>query len=201
MTTSTIFHLIRHGAHDLLGRMVAGRTPRISLNALGRAQAEAVAAALVDHRLRAFIATPLQRTQEMAAPLAARLGQTIRIEDELTDLDFGAWTMVPFAELHRDPRWAAFNRFRSATAIPGGETMSAVQARALRCVLRLRDQFPAGEIAIFSHGDVIRSVLMHFLGMPLDFFHRIEISPGSRSVLVFDGEGVQVSALNLPARP
>jgi hypothetical protein len=37
--------------------------------------------------------------------------------------------------------------------------------------------------------------------MPLDFFHRIEISPGSRSVLVFDGEGVQVSALNLPARP
>ena len=195
----TIFHLVRHGDHDLIGHLVAGRTPGISLNALGRAQAEATAATLEHRPLAAIIATPLERTQETAAPLADRCRLAIRVEEDLVDIDFGEWTMIPFDQLDRDPRWQAFNRFRSGTPIPGGETMVAVQARAVRALLRLWREFPSGEVAIFSHGDVIKSMIMHFLGIALDFVHRIEISPGSRSVLALDEHSAKLLALNLPA--
>ena len=39
----TVFHLVRHAAHDLIGRVLAGRKIDIALNALGRRQAEALA--------------------------------------------------------------------------------------------------------------------------------------------------------------
>lgn len=195
----TIFHLIRHGEHDLIGHAVAGRTPGVSLNARGRAQAEAIAAALGHRPFTAIIATPLERTQETAAPLARRHNIAVRVEPELVDIDFGDWTMVPFDQLRHDPRWRVFNRFRSGMPIPGGETMVGVQTRAVGALLGLRREFPSGEIAIFCHGDVIKSVIMHFLGIALDFVHRIEISPGSRSVLTLDEHSAKLLALNLPA--
>jgi probable phosphoglycerate mutase len=195
----TIFHLIRHGDHDLLGYTIAGQTPGISLNARGRTQAEAIAEALGHRPLAAIVATPLERTQQTAAPLASRQGLSIRIEKELIDIDFGEWTMIPFDQLYQDPRWDAFNRFRSGIPTPGGETMAAVQARAVRALIGLRREFPSGDVAIFSHGDVIRSIIMHFLGLALDFVHRIEISPGSRSVLMLDEQRAKLLALNLPA--
>jgi broad specificity phosphatase PhoE len=195
----TIFHLIRHGEHDVIGHAVAGRTPGIFLNACGRAQAEAIAAALGDRPVAAIIATPLQRTQETAAPLARRRGIPVCIEPALIDIDFGDWTMIPFDRLNLDPRWRTFNRFRSGTSIPGGETMAAVQARSIGALLRLRREFPAGHVAIFCHGDVIKSMIMHFLGIALDFVHCIEISPGSRSTLMLEEESAKLLALNLPA--
>jgi probable phosphoglycerate mutase len=199
MTEPTLIHLIRHGAHDLLGHVLAGIAPGIHLNAEGRRQAQEIAVALAQGRFRAVIATPLERTQETAAALAAQLGLAVRVAPELTDIDFGIWTMVPFDELDRDPRWHEFNRRRSLAAIPGGETMIAVQARAVRAIRRLADEFTGAEIAVFGHSDVIKLIVIYFLGMSLDAIHQIEISPGGRSVLSFDDNGVTLRALNLPS--
>jgi len=51
-------------------------------------------------------------------------------------------------------------------------------------------------VALFSHGDPIKSVLAFYLGIPLDLFTRIEISPGSYSILRLEDWGPQVVALN-----
>ena len=70
----TTFHLIRHGAHDLLGRVLTGRMPGVALNEAGRAQAAGLAAALAGGGIAAVVSSPLQRARETAAPIAARLG-------------------------------------------------------------------------------------------------------------------------------
>ena len=48
-----------------------------------------------------------------------------------------------------------------------------------------------------SHSDVIKAVLAFALGMPLDLLNRLEVSPGSRSVLVLGGDFARVEAVNL----
>jgi probable phosphoglycerate mutase len=194
----TVFHLIRHGDYSLIGTTLAGRTPGHSLSAAGRAQAEAVAAALADRSLAAVVSSPLERARETAAPIAARAGLEVEIEPALNEIDFGHWTGMAFDTLHAIPAWRAFNGFRSATPIPGGETMLEAQVRGVGLVCRLRAAYPDAELALVSHGDVIKAIVAYFLAVPLDLFRRIEIGPASRSVLTLHETDASVNAVNLP---
>jgi probable phosphoglycerate mutase len=87
--------------------------------------------------------------------------------------------------------------FRSTAAVPGGETMLAVQARAVAAVLRLAAAWPEREVVVVSHADVIKAVLAHVLGMPLDLLRRIEVAPGSMSLVALHGDDARVIGMNL----
>lgn len=178
----------------MLGRGFAGREPGHGLNPQGHAEARILANTLGNAPITAIISGPLERVCETAAPLAERLGLTVAVDPAFDEIDFGDWTGATFEALHGTPAWAAWNAFRSTAAIPNGETMHAVQARAITAIQRI----PGGEVAVFTHSDVIKVVLAHFLGMPLDLFPRIEIAPAARSVVkVFDRDA-RVDAINLP---
>jgi probable phosphoglycerate mutase len=194
----TRFLFVRHGAHDLIERgVIAGRQPGVHLNADGRKQAEQIAEALSTLPINAIYCSPLERACETASPWAAKVGLTLQIAEEFNEIDFGAWTNCAFAELEDVPEWKQWNCFRSSAVIPGGESMIAVQARALKKISELRTR--CGVIAVFSHGDVIRAVLAHFLSVPLDLFQRLQIDPGSTSLIEFDTTWVRVPCLNIPA--
>jgi probable phosphoglycerate mutase len=150
-------------------------------------------------RLAAVLSSPQERAWKTAAAIAARAELTVTAEPGLDELDFGAWTGMSFDSLAGDPRWRAFNTFRSAAPIPGGETMLAVQARAVAAVLRLRAAWPDAALALVSHADVLKAILAHFLGMPLELMRRIELAPASRSELVVYEENALVRAVNLAA--
>jgi len=47
-----------------------------------------------------------------------------------------------------------------------------------------------------SHGDVIRAALLYALGMPLDFYNRIEIGQGSISTIQIQSGGIRVLAVS-----
>ena len=116
----TTFLLIRHAAHDLLGRRLAGRMPGVSLNGEGRRQVERLAERLAGASIRAVISGPLERARETAEPLARGLGLPVQISAAVDEIDFGEWTGLPFAELDQDPRWCWFNTFRSGARAPCG---------------------------------------------------------------------------------
>jgi probable phosphoglycerate mutase len=195
----TTFHLIRHGDYGMIGRALAGRAPGHSLSDEGRRQADRIAAALGSRPVAAVASGPLERARETAFPLGARLRLAVRVEPGFDEIDFGDWTGQPFPALHAMAGWHEFNRFRSAFPIPGGETMLAAQARAVAAMRTLIAGVGDAEIAVFSHADVIKAMLAHFLALPLDLLPRIEIDPGSRSELVVYEADVRVRGINLPA--
>lgn len=179
------FLLIRHALCDPVGKAIAGRGPGVHLNPSGRVQAGALATRLAGLPISAIYSSPLERAQETAEPIARRLGLEVESDPRLNEVDFGDWTGRTLAELDETPGWLAFNTHRSTTRIPGGESMSEVLARALEGLNQIRQCHPASStlIAVVSHGDVLRSVLAHFAGIPMDHMQRIEISPASVSVL------------------
>jgi probable phosphoglycerate mutase len=192
----TTLYFIRHGDTPAVGHFIAGRAPGVLLNDRGRAQVEELADRLAAEPIRAIYSSPLERTRETAGPLARRLGLEVRAADELIELDFGEWTGKGFAELDPLPEWRRYNAHRSGTRIPGGELMLEVQARAVAFAQRVCEEWPGAAVALVSHGDVIRAALLHYLGMPLDFYHRIEISPASVSAVALGEYGAQVLSLN-----
>jgi broad specificity phosphatase PhoE len=190
----TTFLLIRHAAHDYLGRAIAGRQPGIHLNEMGRRQAQQLATRLSSLPIDAIYSSPLDRAQETAEPVARRFDLPVRIAHEFTEFDFGDWTNRTFTELQNDSHWRAFNSFRSCTAAPSGELMSEVEARMVRKIFELGDQHRY--LAIFGHGDPIRAALAHFLGIHLDLFQRIEVDAASINVVELGQDWLRVRLLN-----
>ncbi len=191
----TVFHLVRHGEPAVFGR-INGRTSGIGLSERGRAEIALVADRLAGENIAALYASPLQRTRETAEILAARLDLPIAFRDDLIELDFGEWTGLTFDQVRADPRWIAWQNCRSIAAIPGGESWRQVQERVVGALFELRRLHPEGNVAIVSHGDVIRAALLFALGMPLDLYARLEIGLASLSTIRIDDFGIRVPALN-----
>jgi probable phosphoglycerate mutase len=192
----TTFLLIRHGTTGVQGR-ISGRTPGIALSAQGEREVQQLARQIRERPISAVYASPIDRTLQTARAIADGLGLVPIPNDALLELHFGDWTMQSFEALNADPRWLHFNTFRSGTRIPGGELMLETQLRAVRCMLELRDRHPQDQIALVTHGDVIRAALSYFLGMPLDCYARLEISPACFSEIELGRDYVRVLGVNL----
>lgn len=147
-------------------------------------------------RVAAVYSSPLERAVQTARPLAARLALPVMEREALGEIRTGEWTGRSLADLEADPRWRLFNAYRSGTRIPGGERMLEVQLRVVGELDRLREAHPASVVAVVSHGDPIRAALLHYLGMPLDFVLRLEVSPASLSVVALEEWGPRVLLVN-----
>jgi len=179
----TTFLLIRHGAHDLLGNALAGRTRDISLNARGREQAEALIERIAGYRIDHVYVSPRRRALETIAPFIADSHVPQDVEPGIDEIDFGTWSGRAFADLADDPEWHTWCERRSEASPPSGERIVEVQARAITAVRRLRTSHPAATVALVSHGDVIKAVLAHYLGLHLDHLERFDIAPASISIV------------------
>jgi len=192
----TTFLLIRHGHTEWVGQALAGHLPGIGLSESGKRQSIELRDRLTGVRIDAICSSPLQRTLETAEPLAQQRNLAVEARPGLLEIDFGQWTGKKLSEIEDDPQWKQFNSLRSITRAPGGDLMLEVQRRMTDDIQQLAARFPEGTLAIFSHQDTIKAALLHYLGMPLDHFMRIQIDPVSISVLQVAHWGVRVLQLN-----
>ena len=192
----TNFLLIRHGLHVFGSDRLAGRTPGIDLSRDGREQAEQLAQRLEGVQLHAIYCSPIDRTVQTHEPLAARQGLTSTVSEALVEIDYGDWTGRTLDELAAMDEWQRWNSFRSGTRVPNGESMLEIQARVVAEMQRLAAVHVDQNVALVSHGDVIKAALAYALGVPLDLFQRIEISPASVSVLQLAHYGPWVLCVN-----
>jgi broad specificity phosphatase PhoE len=193
--TTTLF-LVRHGAHDQVNRVLSARTPGVRLSAEGRRQAEWAAERLSGESVAAIHASPLERAQETAEPIARRLGLPVTTDDDLQELDAGEWTGRSFEDLASDPAWTRWNQNRSLARAPGGESAVEVQARVARCALSLVARHPGAGVALVAHAEPLRALVLFGLGLGLDAWSRIEIAPGSVTTLVMGEWGCRLHRLN-----
>ena len=193
---TTTFFLVRHAAHDRVGTVLCGRMPRVRLGEVGKAQARRLSERFAHETIACIRTSPLERAVETAEPIAARIGEPVEICEAITEIDFGAWSGMSFEALEQDPRWNAWNSARSVNRAPEGETMLEAQGRIVKTLEELREHYPGKSVILVSHGDVIKSALLHHLGMPLDAYARFEIEPASISTLVVGDWGSKVLRLN-----
>ncbi len=71
MSRRTVVHLMRHGEVENPEGVLYGRLPGFHLAVRGRQMADVVADHLASSDLTLVIASPLERAQETAAPIAA----------------------------------------------------------------------------------------------------------------------------------
>jgi broad specificity phosphatase PhoE len=193
----TTFFLVRHAAHDLLGKAMAGRAPGVALNEQGRLQAERLVDWLSAKPIAAIYSSPQQRARETAAPLAAHRGLAVQVDDAFDEIDFGDWTGLPLERLRAEgERWRTWVEQKSIACPPGGEPFACVQRRAMAGLEYLAKMHPDETVCVVSHGDILKAVLASILGMLLDHLERLEIAPASLSIVAVGPSWSQVKLIN-----
>ena len=197
--------LVRHGLTDWNenGRLM-GRSD-VELNARGQTQAERVAQALAPRPIDAIYSSPQVRARQTAALLAGAIDIDI-VEDIVVEPDFDevwlsdAWKGKTVSELRGGEdleRIIEDPTYRSDAIEPIAE----VQARTVLACERLRERHAGGTVVVVSHGDPLRVIVAHYLGLELSVFRRLACDNGSVSEIVFNRRGPRLEILNWTPLP
>lgn len=193
-----IILLIRHGENDYVkkGRL-AGRLPGVHLNENGRRQALTLAERLKEAPIKALYSSPLERAMETAQPIAESLGLEVIPRPGLMETDVGEWSGEKLKGLGRLKLWRVVQYTPSVMQFPGGESFMQTQTRIVQELLELSGQHESQDmIACVGHADPIRLAAAYFIGLPLDMFQRLVVSPGSITVLQLGEMGGKLLTLN-----
>jgi probable phosphomutase (TIGR03848 family) len=175
--------LVRHAPTAETGSRLTGRLPGVWLGDEGRASAQRTATNLKPLKLRAVYHSPVERALETAQIVAQEHDLETVEESGVTEIDFGTWAGRSFAQLRRTKLWATVQTVPSQVRFPEGESFLEAQHRAVEACNRIAHQAGKATVAIVSHSDVIKLVVSHYLGQPLDLFQRINISTASVTAL------------------
>ncbi|MEJ2747438.1 MAG: MSMEG_4193 family putative phosphomutase [Anaerolineae bacterium] len=194
----TTIVLVRHGENDWVNKgRLAGWIPGVHLNEKGQQQAQAAAARLAHLPVTAVYSSPVTRCLETAAYIAqTHQLHVIELED-VGEVRYGKWEGKKIKKLAKKKRWMTVQFFPSRMQFPQGEALRDVQARGVQALENLSRQHPDDLIVVVSHADLIKLVMAHYLGVHIDLFQRLAISPASVNVLrLHPYGGVRILRLN-----
>lgn len=185
--------LVRHGRTPANAEgVLAGRTPGVHLDDVGREQASRVGHRLGQLPIRELVTSPLERTVETAKLLRLELTDppVLTREKGIVECGYGTWTGRTLKELAKEPLWKTVQNQPSAVQFPDGESLPQVFARAVSTVRawdsRIEQEHgPDALWVAVSHGDVIKAIVADAYGLHLDSFQRIMVGPGSVSVIQY----------------
>ncbi|MCB1670292.1 MAG: histidine phosphatase family protein [Gammaproteobacteria bacterium] len=187
-----LVHLIRHGETDWNAvRRVQGQKES-QLSPLGRQQALQLAAQLATFPISRVYCSSSIRTRETAAILFRERSLETSYHDSLREIHLGPWEGSYYDDLAaRDPEqfhnfWHCPDRF----AVTGAETFQQLQLRGMQALESITDPLEQDEIAIVSHGALLKAMLCHFEGRHLSrLWEPPRMANCAHSILQLDAPG------------
>jgi len=199
-TPRTTVHLLRHGEVHNPDKVLYGRLPGYRLSELGHEMAQRAAEALAHRDITVVTASPLERAQQTAAPIAGVHGLTIGTDDDLIEADNvfeGERVSVGDGVLRQPRAWKhLYNPLRPSW----GEPYVVVADRMRAAVARARDGALGHEAVLVSHQLPIWISRLDFEDrrFPHDPRRR-QCSLASLTSLTFDGDKLSAVVYTEPS--
>ncbi|NDJ55258.1 MAG: phosphoglycerate mutase, partial [Chloroflexi bacterium] len=108
---------------------------------------------------------------------------TLQIDEGVGEVNFGDWQGKSLRQLSRRRLWETVQHYPSGARFPNGESIREMQFRVVSALESIASRHPSGRVAVVAHSDVIKAMLAHYAGMPLDMFQRLIVSPASISIV------------------
>ena len=187
MSEQTIVHLLRHGEVYNPDKILYGRLPGFVLSDLGHQMAERVGETLKDRDIVEVWASPLERAQQTATPLALAKGLGIVTDDRIIEADnVFEGQRVSIGDGPFKPSW--------------GEPYKQIAARMRDAVFSARESARGHEILLVSHQLPVWTSRLDFEDRRLwhDPRHR-QCNLASLTSLAFDGDDLKAIVYTEPA--
>lgn len=165
-------YLVRHGEVFNPTGIIYGRLPGFGLSDNGRAQLERAAELLKpEGNFQALYASPMQRAQESAAILSARLELKIETEEQIIETNIGPYQGKRFEDLPTP-------YITEEPVHEGIESAAALRARFIGWAETIRMRHQGEKVIGVSHRDPIIVALLHWMGEGLERLPDFDLSPG-----------------------
>lgn len=149
--------LIRHATTDMNGTLCGQSDP--PLNAMGRAQASALADLLGGWKVRRLYTSDLQRAVQTAQFLGERWGIPVQARSALREISFGDWEGKSWSQIRAEEPDVAQMESPAEICAPGGETFASFRDRVLRALNETITECDGRLTAMVTHLGVIRVIL------------------------------------------
>jgi len=145
----------------------------------------------------AIISSPLRRCADFARELAAQLRLPLDIEPDLREMTFGDWEGRTVTEIMCSTPQALELFWRDPVnhPPPGGEPLPVFAARVAATWQAVLERHAGRHVLIVGHGGMIRMVLQHLLGIPLQYIWRLEVPYANCSRVRVHGRGQEAAPL------
>ncbi|CAB4873436.1 unannotated protein [freshwater metagenome] len=118
------------------------------------------------------------------------------MEEKVIEVDFGNWTGQKISSLARKKEWKIVQNSPEDMVFPDGESLKALQLRALSAVASLSRTRGSNPKLIVTHADVIKAILSGLLASGLKDFQKFAVDPASISIIDYDKKGSRILTLN-----
>ena len=145
----TAFWFLRHGETDWNAQGLSQGRTDIPLNAIGIAQAERAAKALVGQGIASIVASPLVRARRTAEIVGEAIGLAVALDPDLQEVNFGEQEGRPMSDWYDS--WIA-----GEYTPKGGEDFVTLRDRAERAIARALQERP-GPVLVVAHGALWRA--------------------------------------------
>ncbi|MBN9619248.1 MAG: histidine phosphatase family protein, partial [Actinobacteria bacterium] len=182
---------VRHGSTAHSHRRLFSGHNDLPLDAVGRRQAEDVAALIADlDDVDVVLTSPLRRARETAEAIAGRDGLDVEVVDGLIEVDYGRWEGLRFAEVQaRWPDELDAWLTDETVAPPEGESFASATRRVQALLADLLRRYPRRRVVAVSHVTPIKTALRLALGAPHETIFRFHLEPASLSVVDYYADG------------
>lgn len=188
--------LVRHAEPEESAHGLCYGTLDVGLSDEGRANAERLASSLAWMSYDAVYASPRKRTIETAAPLAGARSFATIVEEELQEIDFGAFEGRRYDEIAQTHPEVYRQWMDAPTTVrfPDGESYEDLRVRALRALDRIRTAHDCS--VVVTHGGVVRAGLAEWLSMPDEAIFRLDQSYCGVTIVEWLGDTPVVRLMN-----
>jgi len=196
----TEIYLIRHCHPDYSLEKTAGEQ-NMPLSKTGTKQRKYLTKRLLKMKLEVFYSSDLRRSRETAAEFIKKARQELIINPRLDEIDWRYWQRLKYFNMSEKSRQNKLPRYKLLD-----RELDKMQVVARRAVAEIFRRHKNKKIALFTHGNFIKSLLTGILNADIIGFLSLEIFQSSISKLVIDRDGyIKIAFINdvnhLPTPP
>ncbi|MEI7620434.1 MAG: histidine phosphatase family protein [Candidatus Falkowbacteria bacterium] len=196
----TIIYLVRHCNPDYSSEHLVGDF-NMPLSAIGLKQCEYLTKHLLEKQIDKVYSSELLRAQETVRPYANLTGKKVIIDNRLNEIDWKDWYRVKYFNMSEGTRMKRFKQYEKLD-----KELDKMQTVGRRLIADIYKHNKGKSVALFCHGNIIKSMITSILDADIIGFLSLEIFQSSISKLVIDRDGyIKINYINnithLPHEP
>lgn len=192
--------LLRHGHSAANAKnLLTGRLPGVGLSAEGIRQARELITR-IDKPIDYVHISPIERCHLTLAPwLTSKKSSSLKkleINDGLSEIDFGRWSGKSLTSLRRLPLWKSVQNSPARVTFPDGESFRKASNRSFDVVEKILSKGGNSIHLLVTHADIIKLLTARLMGLGINDFQQIQVSPASFTIFHGNSRGTQLVTIN-----